>query len=250
MRRHPLVRRIRLAATTNVAYKVLSVLIALALWFIVRDERVEATLTMALEVEAPAELVVSNEQLPELNVSVTGTRAALARLRTASLTHVVRPRASEPGPVTVRIRPEDLDLPPGVTARQVTPATAPIRLEARAVRRVPVKARILVAEGTGFRVRKVTVTPDRVKVVGPTSVVAGLEEVWTEPIEVAPKGLEPVTAPYAISLPHRQLALETRGPVTVKIEFEASPPASEPSPTPAGLKVNGRPIRRGGLASR
>ena len=234
-----LARRLRQALVGNLPYKVLSVLIALALWFIVRDERIEATLTIPLEVQAPADLVVSNEHLPELTVGVAGTRAALSRLRNGSLTHVVRPRATEPGSLTVRIRPEDLELPPGVTAVNVTPASAPVRLEARAVRRVPVKARILVAEGTGWRVRRVTVTPDRIRIAGPTSVVASLDEVWTEAIEVAPRGPEPINGQYSISLPHKQLRLEEPGPVGVKIELEEQS-AAEAAPTPAGLKVNGR----------
>jgi hypothetical protein len=238
-REHWLVRKIRTAITNNLPYKILSVLIALALWFIVRDERIETTVNMALDVQPPGELLVSNEQLPELTVGVVGTRVALSRLRSSGLTHVVQPRVTEPGPLMIRIRPEDLDLPPGVTAVSVSPSSAGVRLEARAVRRVPVKARILVAEGTGWRVRRATVTPERVKVAGPASVVAGLDEVWTEAIEVAPRGAEPLTGAYSLSLPHKQLRIEDGPKVDVRIEVEPLPESPLPSPTPAGLKVNG-----------
>lgn len=236
-----LLRGVQRFFTTNLPYKALSVLIALALWFIVRDERIETTVNIALEVQASGELLVSNEQLPELTVVVTGTRVSLSRLRAMNLVHVVKPGNAEPGPITVRFRPEDLDLPSGIDVVSVSPSSAAIRLEARAVRRIPVKARILVAEGTGFRVRKVVVTPERVRVAGPTSVVAGLEEVWTEAIDVAPNGLDPITGEYRVSLPHRQLRLEDTTPVSVRIELEAEPAAlGAPSPTPAGLKVNSR----------
>ena len=234
-----LLRRGHRFFTTNLPYKALSVLIALALWFIVRDERIETTVNIALEVQAPGELLVSNEHLPDLTVAVSGTRVALSRLRSSHLVHVVKPKGTEPGPVMVRIRPEDLELPPGVSVVSVSPSSAGIRLEARAVRRVPVKARILVAEGTGFRVRKVVVTPEKVRIAGPMSVVAGLDEVWTEAIDVAPRGLEPLTGDYAVSLPHRQLRLEDAGPVSVRIELEAEPAAAVPVATPAGFNVNG-----------
>lgn len=236
-REHWLVRKVRTLVTNNLPYKILSVLIALALWFIVRDERIETTVSMALDVRPPGELLVSNEHLPELTVGVSGTRVALSRLRAGSLTHVVQPRVGEPGPVMIRIRPEDLHMPPGVTAVSVSPSSAGIRLEARSVRKVPVKARILVAQGTGWRVRKATVTPERVRVAGPASVVAGLEEVWTEAIEVAPRGDEPITGAYALSLPHKQLELEDGPKVEVRIEVEKAPDPPSPAPTPAGLKV-------------
>lgn len=248
MREPFLVRRVHRFFTTNVPYKALSVLIALALWFIVRDERVETTVNIGLEVQAPGELLVSNEHLPDLTVAVTGTRVALSRLRSANFVHVVKPKSGEPGPVTLRIRPEDLDLPAGVDAVSVSPSSVGIRLEGRAVRRIPVKARILLAEGTGFRVKKVVVTPERVRIAGPASVVAGLDEVWTEAIDVEPHGSEPVTGYYAISLPHRQLRLEDPGPVSVRIELEPEPAAPVPVATPAGLKVNGRSGWASGLA--
>lgn len=234
-------RKLRQVLVGNLPYKILSVLIALALWFIVRDERVETTVSFSLEVQPASDLVVSNENLPELTVGVNGTRAALSRLRGNSLVHVVKPRAREPGNLMVRIRPEDLELPAGVSAVHVSPASAPVRLEARAVRRVPVKPRVLAAEGTGWRVKRISVTPERVRVAGPSSVVTSLDGVWTEAIEVSPRGPEPVTGEYAVSLPHKQLRLEEPGPVTVKIEFQQVVEGTEtPTPTPAGLKGDGK----------
>lgn len=236
MRPEVFLRRAWQMVTNNFAHKVLSVLIALALWFIVRDERIDTTITLALDVEAAGELMVSNDQLPELTVGVRGTRVALSRLRNANLVHVVRPPNTEPGAVTVRVRPEDLELPAGVDAVSVSPSTTGVRLEARAVRKVPVKARILVADSTDYRVRKVTVSPERVRVSGPSSIVANLDEVWTEAIEVSPKGPEPVVGEYGVSLPHRQLRLESARPVSVKVELEPVPATPLASPTPAGLK--------------
>lgn len=236
------IRKARFAVTSNFPYKVLSLLIALALWFIVRDERIETTVTFALDVQASGELMVSNEHLPELTVGVTGTRVALSRLRDANLVHVAKPKNTEPGPVVIRIRPEDLELPAGVDPVSVNPSAASIRLEARVTRRVPVKARILVADGTNFRVRKVTVTPERVRISGPASIVAGIDELWTEAIEVAPKAADPVIGDYAVSLPHKQLRLEDATPVAVRIELEP-----EPAATPI-LKADGGPDSSGGLA--
>lgn len=221
-------RRLRAFFTENVPYKALSVLIALALWFIVRDERIEDTLRIPIDVQTTPDLVMSNESLGDLSVRVTGTRAALDRLRRGEQVHSVRLKNTEPGLVTVRVRPEDLALPPGVDVVTVTPATTSVRLEARAARRVPVRPRVVVEAGGDWRVKKVTVTPDRVRIAGPQSVIAGLEEVWTEAIAISPKSGESVTGSHAISLPHRQLRLEEASPVTVRIDLEERPVAGPP----------------------
>ncbi len=212
--------RLRGLFTANLPYKALSVLIALALWFIVRDERIEDTFRIPIDVQTGPDLVMSNESLPDLTVRVTGTRAALDRLHRGEQVHGVRLKNTEPGLVTVRVRAEDLALPAGVDVVSVSPATTSVRLEARAARRVPVRPRVVVDAASEWQVKKVTVTPDRVRIAGPQSVIAGLEEVWTEAIAISPKSGEAVTGSHAISLPHRQLRLEEASPVTVRIDLE------------------------------
>jgi YbbR domain-containing protein len=216
----PAWRRAAVAITANTPYKVLSVLIALALWFIVRDERIETSVPMSLEVEAVGELVVGNESLPELTVGVAGTRVALDRLRRESITHVIKLKTTEPGMVVVHVKPEDLALPRGVEVVHVSPSTVNVRLESRAVRRVPVRPRIVLEGDSTWRVKKVTVTPDRVRIGGPASVVASVDQVWTEAIVVPPKSGDPVTGSYSLSLPHPQLHAEDASTVSVRVELE------------------------------
>lgn len=212
--------KLRRAITENVPYKALSVLIALALWFIVRDQRVEEAVLFSLAVDPPPGLVVSDEQLPELTVRCFGTRGALERLRRTARTHVVKIEERDPGAVTVRVSPEDLVLPPGVEAFDVTPRTTTVRLEPRVVRRLPVRARLAVA--SGFRAKKVTVTPERVRVAGPASVVGSLDEIWTEAVEVSASS----RANAALVLTHPQLELDDAPTVRLDVELEPAPAAT------------------------
>ena len=218
-------KHLRRALTANLAYKALSVLIALALWFIVRDQRVEDAVAFQIDVEPPRGLVVGEEALPELTVHVTGTRSAIERLRRTGRTHVVRLQERDAGPATLRIAPEDILLPPGVEAFDVAPRSTTIRLEERVVRKLPVRARLVVA--SGLRAKKVTVTPDRVRIAGPASVVGSLEEVWTEALEVGAT----TSANATIALTHPQLEVEDRPEVRVEVELVPAPP---PTPEDGG----------------
>ena len=225
-------KRLRSLLLENVPYKALSVLIAMALWFIVQDEHVEEIFEIALDVQTAPEVVVSNEIVPELSVGVSGTRAALDRLRRNPIQHPVKLTSREPGLVTVRVRPDDLRLPGGMSAFHVSPSTTTLRLEGKATRRIPVRPRVVLeAAESDWRIKKISVTPERVRVAGPASVISGLDEVWTEVIAVRPRGGEAVIGTHPVSLPHRQLRLEEAAPVTVRIEFEPAMRAN-PAPTP------------------
>lgn len=236
-------------ATSNIPYKVLSVLIAVALWFIVRDERVETSTLWSLELQVPPELVVSNEALPELNVGVAGTRVALDRLKREPLVDAIRLKTAEPGIFTLHIRPEDLHVPRGVEVVHVSPSTIAVRLETRASRRVVVRPRIVLEEDSAWRVKKATLTPDHVRLEGPQSIVAAVDQVWTEALAVPPKNGETITQKVAISMPHPQLRADPPT-VTVSLELEpvaapaASPGASgakpTPTPSPSASKAKGR----------
>ena len=108
-----LARRVRESLADNAWYKLLSLLIALALWFIVRDERVEETVTVALDVNpASAELVLSGDP-PEVTVGVTvGVGVTMTQLlsrietllplfataRSGLLSPLKSPTATEKGP--------------------------------------------------------------------------------------------------------------------------------------------------------
>ncbi len=212
-------RHARRGLFENLPYKVLSLLIALAMWFTVRDERMSSSVAFTLEVQTLPEVAVSDDEIPELRVSVFGTRAALTRLGHQTLHHTVHVRRKEPGLVMIRIDPADLTLPPGVDATSVTPSSLQVRIEPRSARRVPVHVR-LVEEEPGTRVRRVTVVPDRVRISGPASLIAATESVWTEAVPVPAAGSPASSGTYSIALPHRQLRVEEGASVSVTVELE------------------------------
>lgn len=233
-----MIRRLGEALRENLPYKVLSILIALSLWFIVRDQRIEETFTVALDVQPSGDLVVSSDAPPEISVAVTGTRVALDRLRHEALSMPVRVKATEPGVAPLHVRPEDVSLAPGVEAFRVSPPTVSVRLENRAIRKVAVRPRVVI-DASDWHLKRAIAIPDRVRISGPASVVGSIDEVWTEPIPVTPQ-TDPITGSYPIALPQRQLRLEDPGPIAVRIELEKGPIAGE-SPadgaSPAGFRL-------------
>ena len=71
--------------------KLLSLLLALALWFAVSgEERTETSLHVALEfVNLPAKMVITSEVPPELQVRVIGPRSIINKLAQTRLTQTI-----------------------------------------------------------------------------------------------------------------------------------------------------------------
>ncbi|HVO29656.1 MAG TPA: CdaR family protein [bacterium] len=231
-------RRVLAALTANIPYKILSVLIAVALWFIVRDERVETQAIWQLELQIPPELAISNEVLPELTVGVAGTRVSLDRLRHETLVHTVKLKSGEPGLLTLHVRPEDLSVPAGVEVVHVAPSTVSVRLEPRVTRRVPVRPRIVLDDDSPLRVKRSAVAPDLVRIQGPASVVAAVDQLWTDAIPV-PRGAETLSQTVSLNLPHPQLKLLDVSSVAVTVDLEpisAATATASPSPDPSPAK--------------
>lgn len=220
--------KIREAFTNNLSYKLLSLLIALGLWFIVRDERVEGKVELPVEVTAPENLVVASEPPDRLTVSVTGTRFALDRLKNIELSpYEVLPRSDEPGTMEVRVRPEDIHLPGDVKVSEVTPSRFDLLMERKAQREFPVRVRLLGRPAPGYTVGSPIVKPERVKVVGATSLIRDLDWVYTEPVSIEGRR-QTFRGEYALSLPSSQVWPADHVRVSVEV-----PIIPEPTPTPS-----------------
>lgn len=216
----------------NLPYKVLSVLIALGLWFIVRDQRVEFQLRIPLEVTAPDELVVTSEPPHSISLSVVSPRFALDKLRKLESTpYAIFLDATEPGPTEVLVQTQDLRIPNEVSIQEIRPNRFEVLLERKAKEDFQIRPRLLGLPAAGYTVGKPKIEPERVEVVGATSLIRDLQWVYTEPISIEGR-TETFTGEYQLSLPASQVWLADPRPVrvTVPILPVATP---EPGPTPA-----------------
>ena len=212
--------RARRLMMENAPYKALALLIALAIWFHVRDQRVEGTFALTLDVQPSADLVVVGDAPPQVSVTVSGTHAGLDRIARDGLVYAVKLAHADPGLNAIHLRPEEVAAGSGVEIVRIAPSTLDVRLEPRAMRKVAVRARVVMDESADWHVKHAVVTPDKVRVSGPASLVSSLDEVWTAPIAADPKDGAPLTVGVPVSLPHAQLKLEDPGPVSVRVEFD------------------------------
>jgi len=110
--------------------KVFAIGFAFALWlFVMTSEKSDVVLTAPIELEAvPAGLVVSGGEPESVDVKLHGLRGSLARLAPDQLRARLNLAGVEPGEVTLRVLPENITVPPGVTVLRISPSRIRLNL--------------------------------------------------------------------------------------------------------------------------
>ena len=118
------------ALTRHWELKLLALVFSMALWlFVMTSEKTNAVLPLSIELHSlPAGLVVTGEQPETVEVQVHGLRSALARVSPESMRVRVSLAGSRPGEMMLRLGPEQIIVPAGVTVLRVNPDIVRIEL--------------------------------------------------------------------------------------------------------------------------
>ncbi|MEW5911671.1 MAG: CdaR family protein [Thermodesulfobacteriota bacterium] len=218
----------------NWPYKLLALIIAVALWaFVVGQEKAETTVRVPVEITGlPQDLVLANQVDSEVEVRVYGPQNLVRQ-------YSLHPRVKQldlaglaAGDHIFQVLPEDLNLPPSVNVVRISPSRLRVSLAARFNREAVVRPVIKGRPPAGYEVAEVTFKPAVVKVSGLEQELEDLDWVWTAPLDVsrlkANATLKAVLRPPA----GRSIRLS---PATVQaqIKIRRQPAAKAPAP-PAG----------------
>lgn len=204
----------------NVGLKILSIGIAVLLWFGVAGERVvERALRVPLEFQnVPPQLELLGETPDSVDVRVRGSSGALARLGPGDLAALLDLRTARPGRRLFHLTVADVSAPYGIEVLQVAPSTMQMEFENAGVRVVRVRPSIEGTPTPGYEVVDVRAEPDTVEVVGPESALARLDQAITEPVSVEGRAssLREV-ATVGVSDPRLRLRTPRSAQITVTI---------------------------------
>jgi len=174
------------ALTRNLGWKLISLVIALALWLAVeREPELATSLSVPLEFRnMPADLDIVGSLPDQVRLEVRGPSGRLSHDNLAKLAVAFDLADTQEGEHTYTIRSYNVDLPNGVAFYRAVPSQVTLRFDRLQRRKVP----ILPAYGNppdGYRIRNLTVTPQIVDILGPGERVSTVNEVKTDPIDLA-----------------------------------------------------------------
>ncbi len=170
----------------SLALKAVSLLLALILWItILGFKREEVRKQVKLEPLLPPGMVLVNKIPGYITFTLSGPRVLLKDVEKKLPT--IRPDLRRSRETTIGFSvSEDLigELPNGVKVTSFYPPSILIRLEEVVERYVPVKPTLNGSPADGYEIGITRVTPAKVAVSGPKSLVQALESVGTEVFDV------------------------------------------------------------------
>src|SRR5215469_15355188 len=125
--------------------KVLALVIAVALWWMIgRDPIVESLVTAPVQFRhAPDSLIMSSESALEVQVSVTGPERIVRSLRPSEISAVLDLSGVNPGERAFDLGPRQAHVPRGLSVTRVVPSQIHIEFNPSATRKVDVRPRII-----------------------------------------------------------------------------------------------------------
>ncbi len=220
----------------NWLYKLSAFLIACVLWAAAQGVRsVEESLDVPIAiVELPSDVVVVDQSAREVNVRVSGSRAALRRAEKELLHYPLSLAGMQPGEARVNVDIERLLLPRGARVSARSPSSVAFRLDTRASKQVSVRVELAGEPQAGFRVKEVRAVPPLVTLEGASGELKKIRELSTDRIDVS--GLRESASREArlIIAATNVWRADGSAPVRVEIDIEAAEPQAA-APAAQGL---------------
>ena len=168
------------AFSENLALKASSLLLAMALWFVVGAREPTEDLASVRFLPQLDSALVLRDPTPPIRALVVGRPSEILKLSNTPLV-IRRPIPGDaPDTLEIPLRASDIEIPEGVEVivREVQPRTLALRFETTASRRVAVRSALLLPPQIVGRAR-VVLDPDSVTVMGPRRVVRSFVSVAT-----------------------------------------------------------------------
>jgi YbbR domain-containing protein len=204
----------------NRLLKLLSLLLAMALWFAVSGEdRTETTLNMALEmINLNPSLMVTSEVPPALQVRVVGPRSIISKLSQTRLTQTLDLGGYKSGRQTFSLGPNSFSLPRGVQVIRIQPNPVTLALAATMTRTLPIKPILENNPPEGYELAGAQTRPAQVTVKGPSQELAELKFIPTLPIDLS-QLKEPSSIATDLDFKNFHLALNEPAPILADIQI-------------------------------
>ena len=173
--------------THNLGWKLLSLLLAFALWATIgRDAETATSVAARVQYKNLADdLEISSGMPGEVTLELRGPSRRLQEGNLAAVSVVLDfAHVQGPGERTFNITSSNASLPLGVVFSRAIPAQIRLRFDRILSRDVPVEARYSGAPPAGYEMLRVELQPPSLRVRGPESHVAVVTRLQTDPIDL------------------------------------------------------------------
>jgi YbbR domain-containing protein len=170
----------------NFGLKITAILLSILLWLFASSRGLsEIALDVPLEFkDVPPGLELMNHSIKVVGVNIKGQERIVRTIRSSDIRAFVDLSKAKKGESIYSINKNNIKLPPGVTATNITPSYVKVSIEESVTKTVEVRPIIVGIPGSGFYIKSISVFPERVMIEGARSRVNVVDTIKTEPLDI------------------------------------------------------------------
>jgi YbbR domain-containing protein len=211
----------------NFGLKVLSLLLASGLWFLIsRDEQpAEVALRAPIVFQhVPSQLEISSESIQEAQIRVRGPERVIRQLQASEVHAEIDLADVKAGERTFDLTSQQVRHPGDITVVQVVPSQLHLAFDTRLTRDVEIHPRVTGNFADGEQIVKVDADPPRIIITGPRHHVEKIDAATTDPIDASgTRGSGVFTTNVFVADPLVQVVQTTSIRVTVLVQKVGAP---------------------------
>ena len=208
--------------TANLGWKLLALLIAVALWIaIAREPELATSIAVPIEFKnIPDDLDIGSNLPDRVRLEIRGPSGRLSRDNLADLAVILDLHDAGPGERTYNIRPADINLPAGVSFYRALPSQITLRFDKLLTKEVEIRvAPYSKGPPDGYRVRSYTLAPAKTFIRGPEERVKSITHVTLDPVDLSGVISQAEFSTH-VNIGDPQVRLEVPGAVGLRVTLE------------------------------
>jgi YbbR domain-containing protein len=211
--------------TQNIGWKLLALLIAVALWIAVaREPELATSLSVPIQLKnIPDDLDIGSTVPDRAHLEVRGPSGRLSRDNLADAALILDLSDARAGERTYTIRPSNFNLPTGVAFYRAIPSQITLRFDHLTSQNVKVFPRYSNPPQAGYRVRGYVLEPESIRIRGPEERVKRIDRIWTDPVDLS--GVVSSAEFHThVNVGDAQVRLDAPTTITLKVTLERTTP--------------------------
>jgi YbbR domain-containing protein len=213
----------------NFALKVVSLLLATGLWFLISPDEEPAEVALRAPIvfqNVPHHLEISSESIPEAQIRVRGPERTIRQLQANEVHAEIDLSGVNAGERTFDLTSKQVRHPRDVTVVQVVPSQLHLAFDTRLTRDVEIHPRVTGYFAEGEQIAKIESDPPRITITGPRRHVEKVDAATTDPVDASgTRGSAVFTTNVYVPDPLVQVVQTTSIRVTVTVQKVGSAPA-------------------------
>lgn len=206
----------------NFALKVLSLLLAAGLWFLISPDEQPAEVAVRAPIvfqHVPSHLEISTEMIPEAQIRVRGPERVIRQLQANEIHAEIDLADAKAEERTFDLTSQLVRHPRDVTVVQVVPSQLHLAFDTRMTREVEIHPRVTGNFADGEQIVKVDADPPRIRITGPRHHVEKIDAATTDPVDATgTRGSAVFTTNVYVPDPLVQVVQTTSIRVTVVVQ--------------------------------